>query len=102
MITKDRYVRKRRIRSKMEGTATRPRISVFRSNYFMYAQAIDDQKGVTLASAKSDSASEVGKSLGEKLLKIKIKSAVFDRSGYRYHGRVKAVAESLREIGVQI
>lgn len=102
MLTKDRNIRKKRNKDKVQGVAKRPRISVYRSNRYVYAQAIDDQKGVTLTAAHGDSAGQTGRELGEKLLKLKVKSAVFDRSGYRYHGRVKAIAESIRESGVQI
>lgn len=107
--------RKKRVRSKISGTAKRPRIVIFRSNKYMYAQAIDDTKGVTLAQSsladlgKIDSLglkgmdvySEIGKRLAEKLLKKKIKEVVFDKSGYKYHGKVKAVADGARKGGLK-
>ena len=102
MLKQDRIIRKKRVRAKLEGTAMRPRISVFRSNKFTYAQAIDDVKAVTLASAKNQDAAKTGQDLAEKLLKLKIKQAVFDRSGYKYHGRVKEIADGVREKGVNI
>lgn len=101
MLKKDRLKRKIRIRSKIFGTKLRPRISVFRSNKFIYAQAINDEKGLTLAASSGKEAKLVGATLGEKLTKAKIKTVVFDRSGYQYHGRVQALADGLREKGVQ-
>ena len=99
------------IRRKIRGEAQKPRISIFRSNSNIYAQAIDDLNGVTLASAstkavkasgnKSEAAKEVGKALGQKLVDLNISTAVFDRSGYLYHGRVKALAEGIREAGLK-
>lgn len=104
---------KRRIRKKISGTSKMPRLSVFRSNKQIYAQIIDDIKGVTLASAssyknkaadsvsKSEQAAIVGKELAEKALKAGIESVVFDRNGYLYHGRVKSLADSAREGGLK-
>ena len=102
----NRLNRKKRIRAKLEAN-TLPRLSVFRSNKHIYAQLIDDNKGITLASAsdkeikdkakKIDTASEVGKIIAQKASDKKIKNIVFDRSGYKYHGRVKALAESARK-----
>ncbi len=108
-----REERKRRVRAKISGTALCPRISVFRSLKSLSAQAIDDQTKKTLAHAKlADlgknpkntvaSAQAVGSLLAEQLGKLKIGKAVFDRAGYRYHGKVKAVAEALREGGIHI
>ncbi|MCS6917370.1 MAG: 50S ribosomal protein L18 [Chitinophagales bacterium] len=102
----------RRIRKKVHGTAVRPRLSVFRSNAEIYAQAIDDEKGITLASfssrqlknvsgTKTQKAAEVGKTIGRMLLEKGIQQIVFDRGGYLYHGRIKALAEGIRESGVQ-
>lgn len=99
-----------------EGNAKTPRIAVFRSNRHMYAQAIDDAAGRTLASSsthekekqldpkmkKADQATAIGETLGARLQQLKISRAVFDRRAYRYHGRVKAVAEGVRKSGVQI
>ncbi len=103
-----------RIRKKVSGTAERPRLSVFRSNNYVYVQAVDDVHGVTLAAASSREASvdksktkveqakEVGKLIAERLLSQNLTKAVFDRGGYLYHGRVKAVAEGAREAGLTI
>lgn len=102
-----------RVRRKVSGTTERPRLSVFRSNKSIYCQVIDDTKGFTLAAAssqesslpaglnKSDQAKEVGKLIAEKAKSAGIESVVFDRSGYLYHGRVKALAEGAREGGLQ-
>lgn len=102
---------KRGIRKKINGTASRPRLSVFRSNKNIYAQLVDDLSGRTLAAASSqhDSASgsnpvEVAKSVGKALAETAkaegIESVVFDRNGYQYHGRVKALADGAREGGL--
>merc|ERR1711966_116988 len=94
---------KYRIRKKVSGTSTRPRLSVFRSNKAIYCQLIDDKSGVTLAQARStdvdsgatkmESAKNVGVLIAEKAKSIKIDSVVFDRNGYLYHGRVKSLAD---------
>ena len=99
------------IRSKIGGTAERPRLSVFRSNKSIYAQLIDDISGNTLASSNSseigkdcltiDVSKEVGKKLAEKAIGNGISSVVFDRGGYPYHGNVKALAEGAREGGLK-
>ena len=101
------------IRNKIEGTSERPRLSVYKSNTSIYAQLIDDIKGNTLAYASSKelelkgktvnviSSKEVGKKLAEKALASGIHNVVFDRSGYKYHGRVKALAEGAREGGLK-
>jgi len=106
--------RKKRVSTNMHGTKTRPRIAVFRSNKYVYAQAIDDDAARTLATAnsremkskekatKTETATTVGKVLAEKLLKIKIKQAIYDRSRFAYKGRVKALAEGLRQGGITI
>ncbi len=101
-----------RVRKKVNGTAERPRLNVFRSNKGVYVQLIDDVAGVTLASASSrditngGTKSEVSKAVGvliaEKAKSVGIDKAVFDRGGYLYHGRVKAVAEGAREGGLAI
>lgn len=100
-----------RIRAKLRGTTERPRLTVFRSNKCMYLQVIDDQKGLTIAYAQSEPTKDVAKIeeakaaavvLAEKLKKAKITKLVFDRGGYRYHGRVKAVAEVMREQGLEV
>ena len=102
---KSRDRRRTRIRSKVKGTAERPRLSVFRSNKHIYAQLIDDVKGRTLAAASGvadvSASSGVGKVLAEKALESGIKEVVFDRGGYKYHGRVKALAEGAREGGLK-
>ena len=97
--------RRIRIRSKVKGTLERPRLSVFRSNKHIFAQLIDDVKGETLAAALGgadvSAATKAGKDLAKESLKLGIKEVVFDRGGYEYHGRVKALAESAREGGLQ-
>jgi len=97
--------RRIRIRSKIKGTKDCPRLSVFRSNKHIYAQLIDDVKGETLAAALGGTgvpaATEVGKDLAKKAMDSKIKKVVFDRGGYKYHGRVKALAEAAREGGLE-
>ncbi len=104
---------KRGVRKKVSGTSERPRLSVYRSNRHIYAQLIDDTTGRTLTSAssaeedvKSDKplavGHEVGKLLAERAKKAGIQTAVFDRNGYKYHGRVRALAEGVREGGLQM
>jgi large subunit ribosomal protein L18 len=99
-----------RIRRKMSGTAERPRLNVYRSLGHIYAQVIDDQKGETLVSASSiktktggnlAAAKEIGKAVAEKAVEKGIKKVVFDRGGYLYHGRIKALAEAAREAGLE-
>jgi large subunit ribosomal protein L18 len=107
-----RHRRHRRVRKKVEGTAERPRMCVYRSNKHIYVQVIDDWEGHTLAAASSlspelrdelehggdvDSARSVGQLIGQKCLDKGITQVAFDRGGYRYHGRVKALAEAARE-----
>ena len=138
MISKrqNKLKRHRRVRAKISGTEKRPRLSVFRSGKYIYAQLIDDEKGKTLAQSsdikqndpkkkpplrphfakamrgeqgsagqakikKIDSAKNIGKAFGEEMLKKGFKSIVFDRGGYKYHGRVKSLADGLREAGVK-
>ena len=101
---------KRRIRRKIQGTPTRPRVSVFRSNKNIYVQCIDDVNGVTVASAsskdlksdgdKSTIAKEVGKIVASKVKAAGFDSIVFDRGGNLYHGRVKSLADGIREGGL--
>lgn len=79
----------------------RPRLTVFRSHKYIYAQVIDDKKGVTLAAARGKQPSQVGKVLAKKSLKAGIKKVWFDRRKYKYHGRVKALAEGAREGGLE-
>ncbi|MDT8400178.1 MAG: 50S ribosomal protein L18 [Bacteroidales bacterium] len=106
---------KLRIRKKIYGTSERPRVSVFRSNKQIYAQVIDDESGKTLLSAssrekdiasaakgnKTDQAAMVGKLLANKCKEAGIENIVFDRGGYKYHGRVKSLAEAARESGLK-
>ena len=111
---RDRRLRIRRgIRSKVSGTAARPRLCVYRSNKHIYAQLIDDVAGHTLAAASTaesdlqsgsriDQGTAVGKVLAERAREAGLETAVFDRNGYRYHGRVKAVAEGAREGGLKL
>ena len=106
-----RQKRHLRIRKIVQGSAERPRLSIYRSNSAIYVQLIDDVKQVTLVSARSqelglkhsniESAKAVGKLIAEKALAQGVTSVVFDRSGYLYHGRVKALAEAAREAGLQ-
>lgn len=110
---KARMKRHYRVRKNISGTAERPRLNVFRSLNHIYAQVIDDTKGVTLVSASSldkgfegyggnvEGAKAVGKAVAEKALAAGIKSVVFDRGGYVYHGRVAALAEGAREGGLE-
>ena len=106
-----RMRRHRRVRGKVAGTADRPRLAVFRSNRGISAQLIDDESGRTLASAtwkgvegtgsKTEQANAVGKALAAAAKKAGIERCVFDRGGYLFHGRVKALAEGAREGGLQ-
>jgi large subunit ribosomal protein L18 len=105
--------RHRRVRSKISGTADRPRLNVFRSINQIYAQLIDDSQGHSIASASSldpelkakgtrlEKARLVGELLGKRAKKSGVKQVVFDRGGYRYHGRVKELAEAAREAGLE-
>lgn len=98
-----------RVRKKVSGTTERPRLNVYRSNKAIYCQIIDDLKGHTLASAsstgltgtKTEQAVAVGKLIAEKAKSAGVESVVFDRGGYLYHGRVKALADGAREGGLQ-
>ena len=111
-----RLKRRNRVRKLVSGTAGRPRLTVFRSLTHIYAQIIDDASGATLASAgsgtkdmvgqvkgktKSDVSKLVGKMLAERALAKNIANVVFDRNGYQYHGRVKALADAAREAGLK-
>ena len=119
MITKadknaTRKKRHARVRSKLSGTAARPRLNVYRSNQHIYAQLIDDVQGVTLASASTldkevnvesssniDAAVKVGELVAKRAVEKGVKAVVFDRGGYLYHGRVKALADAARENGLE-
>lgn len=94
--------RKKRVRAKIFGTADIPRVSVFKSNKYVYAQVINDEKGVTLTSAKGDKnkAEKVGEELAKNAIAKKIKKIVFDRNGFSYHGRIKSLAEGARKGGL--
>jgi len=97
-----RYRRKRKVRSRISGSSDRPRISIFRSNKYFYLQLINDEKSETLAHVFGKDPVKTGKKMLELMLKKKIKQAVFDRGGYKYHGNVKKIAETLREGGVKL
>ena len=111
-----REMRHRRLRKKMSGTPDRPRLAVFRSHHHIYAQVIDDAAGHTLVAAstldpdlkdqpaksgKIDDATAVGASIAKKAKDAGVERVVFDRGGYAYHGRVKALAEAAREVGLE-
>lgn len=93
--------RHKKIRSTLMGTSERPRLSVFKSNRFIYAQIIDDTKGHTLVQASSDDAKVVGVDIAKKAKALKIVKVVFDRGGYLYTGKIKAIADSAREGGLE-
>jgi large subunit ribosomal protein L18 len=90
-----------KIRSTLSGTSERPRLSVFKSHKYIYAQIIDDTKGHTLAQASSDDAKAVGIDIAKKAKTLKIVKVVFDRGGYLYTGKIKAIADSAREGGLE-
>ena len=107
-----RLRRRRRVRSRITGTAERPRLSVFRSNKGVYSQLIDDRKGHTVAAVNwiepelksltaTDQAKRAGELLAERAKAAGVESCVFDRGGYKYHGRVKALADGAREGGLR-
>ncbi len=116
-FVKERYKRRRfRSKKKIKGTPERPRLVVFKSNKYLFVQAVDDKNQITLASASSlekdlreklkstkniEAAKTVGKLIGERLLGKQIESVVFDRNGYLYHGKVKALADGAREAGLK-
>jgi large subunit ribosomal protein L18 len=93
--------RQAKIRATISGTTERPRLSVFKSNTQIYAQLIDDTKGETLASAKGTDPKKVGMDIAKSALEKKVETVVFDRGGYVYTGKVKAVAEGAREGGLK-
>ena len=109
-----RLRRHRRVRGKISGTAARPRLDVFHSAKHIYAQVIDDEQGVTLASASSmdkdfnayggnvEAAKKVGENIAKKCLEKGITEVVYDRGGFVYHGRVQALAEGAREAGLKL
>ncbi len=110
--TARRNRRKTGARKRLRGTPERPRLAVFRSSKHIYAQVIDDLNGKTLAAASTvqdkasnggnvDAATAVGKAIGEKAKSAGVEKVAFDRGGYRYHGRIKALADAAREAGLQ-
>lgn len=111
-VKRQKYLRRqKRARAKIEGTAQKPRLSVFRSLSHIYVQAIDDAGAVTLAAASdkelkgvkgnaTEKAAKVGELLGQKLKDKKITEAVFDKGAYKYHGRVKSLADGIRKSGI--
>ncbi len=112
-IKERRERRKLSIRKKIKGTKDKPRLSVYRSNKYIYVQAIDDDKGVTIASSSSfnldknlklnkKTAEKVGEAIAEKLLSLKIDKAVFDRNGFLYTGKIKSLVEGARKKGLKI
>jgi large subunit ribosomal protein L18 len=115
VVTKEarRLKRRRRVRAKVIGTAARPRLAVFRSNRGVFVQLIDDEAGRTLASAQwteqgvrdlrgAEQAKRVGELIAERAKAAGVEQAVFDRGGFQFHGRVKAVADGAREAGLAI
>ena len=109
---KARLRRAARVRKTVRGTDARPRLSIYRSNRHLYVQVISDQSGRTLAAATTfgrdsmpsniENAATLGKEIAEKCRELSIADVVFDRNGFQYHGRVKAVAESAREAGLRL
>lgn len=95
--------RKRRVKAKIFGTKARPRLSVYRSNKFLYAQIINDEEGKTLAAAKGlkTDGEKIGGELAKKAVTKKLKKVIFDRNGFKYHGKVKALAEGARKGGLE-
>ncbi len=114
LLNKIRNRRSNRVRARISGTAEKPRLSIFRSNKFLYAQLIDDLSGKTLMSfstrgannkskeTKISSSTVLGKSVAAGMKKAGLQAVIFDRGRYAYHGRVKAVAEALREEGIKV
>jgi len=108
---RSRKIRAKRVRAKIIGDASRPRLSVFRSNKSTYAQLVDDEAGSTIVSCDSrkmkgaknniETAEKIGKEIAKLAREKKIQSVVFDRQGYRYHGKVKALAEAARKEGLK-
>jgi large subunit ribosomal protein L18 len=111
-MEKRRNRRKKSIRGKISGTTERPRLTVYKSNLYIYAQAIDDQKGITVVSASNkekeltgikstiEGAGKIGEIIGKRLKEKNIQKIVFDRNGYIFHGKIKALADSIRKEGV--
>ena len=114
MAVRDTRNRRRaRVRRKLRGTSERPRLSVYRSNRYIYAQVIDDTEGTTLATASSqepelrsdrlnvETAAKVGSLVADRAKEAGVSTVVFDRGGYKYHGRLKALADAAREAGLE-
>lgn len=114
MAVRDTRNRRRaRVRRKLRGTSVRPRLSVYRSNRYIYAQVIDDTEGTTLAAASSqepelrsdrlnlETAAKVGSLVADRAKEAGVSTVVFDRGGYKYHGRLKALADAAREAGLE-
>jgi len=111
-MNKIRERRKNRVRARIRGTAERPRLNIFRSHRFIYAQLINDFDGRTLAAVsskeikakgdKKDQAKAAGELIAKKAKDLGIKSAIFDRGAYQYHGRVKSLAEAFKESGLRL
>ena len=112
--TRKRLKRKASIRKKIQGTAERPRLTVYKSNRYTYVQVIDDTAGATLAAASNQekdqlgmgnkvaSLAKLGALIGERLKAKNISAVVFDRNGYRYHGKIKAIADGARKAGISL
>lgn len=95
--------RRAKVRNTIKGTVKRPRLVVFRSNRYIYAQLIDDSKGTTLLSVdKMTDSAKAGNIMAQKAINLKIKTVVFDRAGYKYHGKIKNFAQAVREGGLII
>ncbi len=101
MLKLKRQQRKNRVRAKVSGTKDRPRMSVYRSQKYIYVQLIDDVSAVTLASAWGVEPKKVGEEIAQKAKKVKINKVVFDRGGYQYHGKVKMLADAARKDGLE-
>lgn len=113
MATDTRRRRRARVRKKLRGTGERPRLTVYRSNKYIYAQVIDDRDGITVAAASSqepdlrserlnvDTAAKVGTLVADRAKEAGVTTVVFDRGGYKYHGRLKALADAAREAGLE-
>lgn len=111
--TEARIRRHRRVRKNIKGSAARPRMAIFRSNRYIYVQLVDDTAGRTIASASSqekdfrsaklneETAAKVGKLIGDRAQESGIKEVVFDRGGYKYHGKIKALADAARKSGLE-
>lgn len=111
LLKKRRERRKKGIRKKISGVANKPRLNIYRSNKFIYVQAIDDEKQVTLASASSlklagnlnkETCEKVGVEMAKKLKEKKIEEAVFDRNGFLYTGKIKQLADAIRKNGIKL